>query len=145
MYFVARVLNPVILLNTTREAETFLDTEKELTDWSEFYSWGKMYNEIGRDFLPKRLVRLLAFVPKEERFEGEVKKLEETAQKLAVREGLRVAILRDQKTINKLKSQHPDWFPTDSPSFLLLQRSDNEKSILELFSNTSDYTQWITE
>ncbi len=148
MYFISRVLSPVLTLNTTREAETFLDADKEFPDWTEFFKWGKEYIEIGRGLLPRKLVRVLAVVEDETKFKEEIESLVRTAQDLAEREDLRIAVLRNRATIDKLRTKHPDWFASaTSTSFLLLSRSGNSHlDTLNLpLDAGSSFFIWITE
>ncbi len=145
LHFVNRVLFPHLQLNTTQEVEEFLDTSKETAEWSEFYKWGKDYEAIGRDMLPTRLARAVAFIAERKDYREEAKDIASAAQRMASREDLRVAFVYNKGTIKKIKEKHPEWFSQYTRTSLLLQRAPGDFSKFDISSESTDYFYWLTE
>ena len=145
LYFFNRVLYPSIRLNTTEEIYRFFDIDREWPDWSPFYDYGNKYEEIGRDKLPKRLVRAIAFVNSKQEYKQEVDQIRDAIQRLSPREDFRFAFVYNKETIKTIKTLQPNWFSEYSSNSIVLQRKPNDTTSFDLASENTNYFLWFTE
>ena len=145
MNFINRVLYPTIQLNTTKEIDEFLDISKEYPEFTGFYGYGEKYIKIGREMMPKRLTRVIAFISSKEDYRTEIREITRAAQGSSQRDDLRVAFVYNKDIIKDIKDKHRNWFPEFSSTSLIIQRVPGDISMFDISTEGTNYFTWLTE
>lgn len=148
-HFVNRVLHPVVLLKTRDEIERFLDTSREWTESTPFYS--KKYSGFGEFFSQfRKITRVIAFVSSPQDFADELKQLSAAGRELSTREDLRIAKVVNPKIVRDYKKMHGNsWFSeVSSNSIVMVKKDQHREKIVKFYdlnTETLPLTDWISK
>ena len=145
LHFINRVLNPTVLLKTPKEIETFFDQSKEYNEENEFYL--NKFEGIGSYFDRMGLhVRVVAFFNDKKEYKNEFKLFQRAAQKLAVRDDLRIGYTTDKEVIRYFKEKYSvKWFDEYSHNSIVISRSPGVFEYYNIEDTSEDIDYWINK
>ena len=109
--FINRLQHPLVTLETAKEVETFLDSNKEYVESTGFFRNKQV--PLGANYDDLRLkTRVIAFIFDKDEYEQELKFIREVAKLSAQRVSLRIGLVTDARLIRKYKESYGTyWFP----------------------------------
>mmetsp|Transcript_45681 Transcript_45681/g.33399 ORF Transcript_45681/g.33399 Transcript_45681/m.33399 type:complete len:174 (+) Transcript_45681:582-1103(+) len=145
MHFINRVLYPTVHLKSELEIQTFVNLTAEFEEITDFYS--QKYEKLG--YYYKRMgkkVRVIGFFGDKREFKHEFKQFQDAAQKLAVRDDLRIAYVTDRDLVNDYKQKYNHkWFEQYSHNSIVLFKESGEYFYYNVEDSTADIGDWINK